>query len=154
MDLNEFFNLLLESGSPKTYDHYTTFYGLIEILRLGYIKEGKTFANLDSKNSKQISVLRPSGSKDITSIAGEENSKLIAAKIQIQFEIANDKIRNMKIEPINEPVISFDRDIDRILSQYKLLDRKKEIISNIEKHKEFFSDFDYKKLHNKIYNYL
>jgi hypothetical protein len=147
-------SLLLESGSEKAYHYYTDFFGLINILRSGYIKSGSTYSNLDREDRDQICVLRPSGAKDIESIAGEENTKNLVALFVIQFDIVNDKIHNLKVKPINKPVLSFERDIERILMQYNLLNKKKEIINDVEKYRDLFTISDYKKLHNKIYNYV
>ena len=147
-------SIILESGPEKIYHHYTDIYGLLEILRSGYIQSGYMFTTFNDDLKNQIAVLRPSGSKDIESIAGEEDTKKIVAKFIIQFDVANDKIRSLVVKPINEPAITFERDIERILNQYKVIHLKKEIINDCEKYKSIFSEGDYRKLHNKIYNYL
>ncbi len=152
MNFDELLGTLLESGSEKLFYHYTNMIGFLNILKSGYIKSGSTYSNLN-QNLDQISVIRPSGSKDIESITGP-NSKNLVARFEIQFDIVNDKIHNIKAKPINEPVLNFEKEIEEILNKYKLLDNKKDIINNVKKYKENFSNFDYKKLHNKIYNYL
>lgn len=147
-------SIILESGPEKTYHHYTDMSGLFGILKTGYIQSGYMFTTFNDNLKNQIAVVRPSGSKDLKSITGEENTKKLVAKFIIRFDVANDKIRSLVVKPINEPAITFERDIERILNQYKVIYLKKEIISNCEKYKSIFSESDYRKLHNKIYNYL
>ncbi len=147
-------SIILESGPEKIYHHYTDMSGLFGILKTGYIQSGYMFTTFNDNLKNQIAVIRPSGSKDLESIAGEEDSKKLVAKFIIQFDVANDKVKSLTVKPINEPAITFERDIERILNQYKVIHLKKEIINNCEKYKSIFSEGDYRKLHNKIYNYL
>lgn len=155
MNLDELLgSVVLESDPKKLFHYYAHIDALIDILRSGHIRSGSTYSNLDRKERDQISVIIPSGPKDLEFIVDEEGFKKIVACFDIQFDVVNDKIHKLKYSPINELALSFEKDIERILSEYKAIEKKDEIISHVEKYKSMFSPFDYRKLHNKIFNYL
>lgn len=101
---------LIESGSPQKLRHYTDMRGLFFILKEGYIKR----QNYWYGKSNSICVVRPS------SHINDFNDKSYCGYFEIDFEILNDKIRNLKKIKINELEETYRSIIENIAKKYSI----------------------------------
>lgn len=111
---------LVESGSPQKLRHYTNMMGLSAILKSGYIRRGIYYFG-----GRGISVARP------TTHTLDFNDKTYCGYFEIDFDILNDKIRNIKKYPINELEIQYETFLQDIAKKYNMAKESFHEIQNL-----------------------